>query len=739
MRRLSRTIRRKPRREADGVNPAGPAPGPAADVRVSPTLPAETAAAVRLLSTLQATAGNAAVGRLVAAAQRTPADAPAKPKKAAAPVAVRVAGPQAIPFALPETQVGGLLARVSGKLGVAGSATFEGAELPAKNRAAWAAEQVRGLTAESLAGARATATNTLLEATLAGETLALELSDAADPTQTFGLATKLWAAGRSLNLGAGTPSAKLARARVALDLEASLAPAAPSKSPAPASLEVGEHYLKRVEFAGSHARLDTGPKKRQRPAVTVIGEGSRQAIETGDGFPAAIKDHKGLQTVEQRRNFLLGMRVFFGSDKATLDHFAAIREVAGLKGTTTFLHEEAASRLLAVQAEIGKDKMPSSDGNGWSFRHTFEAGFVQTIGNLHTLGFAIDYNAAQMPHLGQRGETVDPRSMDLISLVSKRSAQMDLSIDTGDPKKNKAFDPLAAIRGIGDATMSGDAKRQAEHLARPEVALFLAKVSSEVKALSAASEGFRGSLGEKNKERFLALKKEYLAATTPDARQAVMDQMEDVLAPWLKEVDAARDAVAAKLTQAGIAAADTTEADLEGQSKGATSLAAKLARQLKAREGKKPPTGKQAEALRAVLDEARPALGQQGPLAADADLVAELARLAVLAAERAKVLGPVPAQKRWWDRMVALRKGLTSDPSLLFPRLEKGKEKLEVGLPPMTQLIEHGFFTLKEHSTRGAAFGEDFFVSMVKHGFYPGAAYSHPDSMHFELRWQGAR
>ena len=52
------------------------------------------------------------------------------------------------------------------------------------------------------------------------------------------------------------------------------------------------------------------------------------------------------------------------NDAATIAHFGGLR-LANIKGSRTILHEEAASRIEHVQAEIGEAAMPSSGGVGW--------------------------------------------------------------------------------------------------------------------------------------------------------------------------------------------------------------------------------------------------------------------------------------------------------------------------------------------------------------------------------------
>jgi len=64
--------------------------------------------------------------------------------------------------------------------------------------------------------------------------------------------------------------------------------------------------------------------------------------------------------------------------------------------------------------------------------------------------------------------------------------------------------------------------------------------------------------------------------------------------------------------------------------------------------------------------------------------------------------------------------------------------QLEVVDPSPAQMVQHGFFNLREHSHNAAeSVTIDFIKAMVKHGFLMLGAWDTPDFMHFELRWQG--
>ena len=84
-----------------------------------------------------------------------------------------------------------------------------------------------------------------------------------------------------------------------------------------------------------------------------------------------------------------------------------------------------------------------------------------------------------------------------------------------------------------------------------------------------------------------------------------------------------------------------------------------------------------------------------------------------------------------FDRAAKLRASLDSPAWVLGTTAQ-----LQVNEPSPAQMLEHGFFNLRDNSTyKGAAVTVEFIRAMVKHGFVPLGATENPDSMHFELRW----
>jgi hypothetical protein len=461
-----------------------------------------------------------------------------------------------------------------------------------------------------------------------------------------------------------------------------------------------------------------------------------------------IKTHPFMNTPAKRRQFLKFERGFFGSDDATIDHFKKIRKAA-IPGDETFLHEEMTTRLLSVATEMGK-KMPQSGGNGWAFRSPFDTG-AQDAGDFHRVGLAIDYNATETPHLGMREQVADVRQLEFISIITGRVAQMNL----GD---NAAL--VAQLRKMGDASLLADEKARDAVLKAKASTDILAKVRSEAASLETASATFQDSLGADG-AKLVQLQKDYFATNDPKLRADIFAKVPPLLTVWTTKLDAIvktmeDDIVKNKEKVADLPAGPALAAEVTSTNAMASSIAGALealkppkpGRGPKAARGKKkmdPVAGAES-----VIARARTALGLPAwvppALAPDVDpteahaaaLQDELNSLATRFAERGTAL----AKKGWRDRVLAIRNGLTSDVSFVFGRQEgkKARPVIEVGMPPIAQLVDRGFFTTKARSKAPAqAFNVDFVEVMARHGFAPGARFDHPDSMHFELFWPGGK
>jgi hypothetical protein len=462
-------------------------------------------------------------------------------------------------------------------------------------------------------------------------------------------------------------------------------------------------------------------------------------------FDDKIKAHPFFDNRAKRIKFLDFERPFFGSDEATIDHFAKIGKVE-IPGSVTLMHEEANKRLVSVAAEMGK-KMPHSSGNGWAFRSPFGAG-KQDVSDFHRIGFAIDYNAAETPHLGKRAKVVDPRQMDLISIVTGRVAQMKF------PSETKLLEQL---RKMGEASLLTDAEAKAKVLTTKESTDILATIRSEAEALEKASAAFQDSLGTDG-AKLAKLQKDYFATSDAKQRADIFAQVPALLTVWTSKLDGIVKTMEADIAATGEKLADLPVGAALDKAAGATKdHAGKVGSALVALEAPPPKKGAKAKrradpmaAATKAIAAARTALAEpawQAPApGADADAaaelkaatVAELERLAGRLAQRGTALG----KKAWRDRVLAVRNALTSDVTFVFGRQKdkKALPEIEVGNPPVAQLVDRGFFTTKSRSkSPSTAFEVDFMEVMARHGFAPGARFSHPDSMHFELFWPGGK
>lgn len=448
---------------------------------------------------------------------------------------------------------------------------------------------------------------------------------------------------------------------------------------------------------------------------------------------------------EQVLAFFQEMRSYFGTDDKTIAHFAALRR-ANIKGATTILHEAAAVRLEAVQAEVSRAEMPSSGGIGWprsECRLSGKAG----LHNLHNLGMAVDFNAYQAPHIK------DPRIKDLIAVTTGRSP-------TAGYPSTKGID----TRKVGETSTTGnDAEKEA--LAKDAaVTRWLDGVEAEATALGKASEDFRASLQAKadprdpksavvdNGPKLVALRTRWhAAATKPEAertaeRAAVMAELPAVVTPWRDKIVAFRTTSQADLTNSGINVA-TLPVGSEVVAKAALTAerlrqSAKplLAAVAPPASTTAPPAGSPLPApalpkrrrrqIDALITQARTAVGEKrgSPTTDDAAAIAELTRLDELLEKRGIAL---LAHSRI-TRMNSLEAAL-SDAQFMF-----GSPAKAVADPSAAQLVGEGFFTLKGAPRAGKeAFSPAFVRSMLKHGFGHGGEWGTPDLMHFELRWKG--
>jgi len=356
-----------------------------------------------------------------------------------------------------------------------------------------------------------------------------------------------------------------------------------------------------------------------------------------------------------------------------------------------------------------------------------------SIANLHDLGFAVDFNATETPHLK------DNRQKDLIQAV------------TGDVAWLKADTRWYATGQYDDMV-----KKTEQHgvMADPDpkskLGQLLATVETEAKKLSERSEAFRGSVDanallELRSKRRKWIKGEKDAAWGAEQQKALTT----VIDPWIKKVDAELASNEKKLKDAGFDVATLKSGkDLDTEHAAVGKAAADAAKLRKGISG-----GVLSEAQRkqadTLIETMRKLFGIMGaaatPPLTDAERLKVLDGLIEAATKR---LGGYGAAA-WRARLKHLRTSLDDPGWVLGDTDWNPKEKrfkTQVGDPSPAQLADLGFFTLREHSrsapggkAQPGAFDIPFIKAMVKHGFHPLATSSDPDSMHFELRWTGPR
>lgn len=666
------------------------------------------------------------------------ANAPKPARTAPQAVSINLDPADAVVFRTASVTLGSINVHFTGRLAINGKGVLIGEELPKKGATAFVEKRLRELVRDAFAAAKLAGSATHVEVPLGGETLVLELAPGAENAPAFQVSGRFVAANRSL----AVPGCEVSDAKITLDATAWISPVTPP-APTPQGgqppLAPGDASARRFAFAGQEAQFGGDAR-----SGTVTLKSNMEAFDSR--LPDFVKQHKFLALPEQRAAFFQEMRAYFGTDEKTVAHFARMRK-ANVKGDTTWLHDEAATRLEQVQAEIGEANMPFSRGVGWPRAECTLAG-KQGLGNLHNIGFAVDYNAYQTPHIQ------DQRTLDLIQIVTGRSPSLSYGAPAG-----------MDTRAVGETYTHGSDADKARLDADQKVQNWLVNVAKEAAAMGKASDDFRASLKAKDaagaevdlapklqelRQNWFAAKEKVAAARLNERKakkadkdkakeetkaaeaeqQAVQDELQVVLKPWLDKVGAQKTAMETKIKAVGLDPGalptgkklETAVAAAQLLDKRMATLAGKLGAELK--------KGQRAQVDR-LIAEARKLLDESGAAPADdAAAVAEFKRLADLVDKRQTAL----IQKKWLDRVNTLHTALTDAPSFVFGTGSAKAAKY----PALAQLVDIGFFNLRGQAKAGTgAFGPDFVKSMIKHGFTHGGTWSTPDFMHFELRWAG--
>ena len=414
---------------------------------------------------------------------------------------------------------------------------------------------------------------------------------------------------------------------------------------------------------------------------------------------------KRLDDADEQKHFLRAGREFFGSNRATVDWFKAIRKVAA--PGNLMLHESAAARLEAVAKRLGSE-MPTST-IGYALRAPFSAKSKFSARDHHMMGLAIDYDTVDNPRLTRSSTPT------LIQAVTGKASSAQLG-----------YGARTTIMAMGKAAAAGEDVEKTVAGAKG----VLTKIESEAKRLAEVSDAFQQSLGA-GRQKFLELQAQYLGAKDKKAQDDVMAQVPAVIQPWLDAVDKTVKQIADAARAAGLDPDNLpTKAEVATMIKArvdAKTAADRLAKKYKTTE---PDATKHAADIKTLA-------GHEAKLkvtpAAGATFATRCADLAKVADQQGSLLGPVVDAKFRTLKLQAVKDDLAK-PGFLF-----GSSTGQVAdAPSVAQLVQHGFFNPEDPNPKAKSqvnFSGKFIKEMASEGFFPGFAFGgeSTDSMHFEF------
>jgi hypothetical protein len=777
--------------------PLGQAVVPAARV---PQAVATTPATVAATGKAGGPAGQLGNGATVAAARREPAKVPFVLTNH--------------PFETAKARLGSIEVRLEGRVTVSASATLAG-ELPPASVAAdklpgWVSARVSQLVVGALA-AKPTGDARNIHAKICGEPLTLTLKSDPAGLEPFAVFAQFGAKGADVTIEAPAPAgaraapgsaagataptgaATLSSVKITLFVTAwiepdRLKPAAPAAAagaapakPAPAAVaqRAGDATIDTFTFAGSTAIFAGGGQR----TGSVSQQDALEAIHRLAYRPAVFDPRN---SHEDRLAFLQEMRHYFGSDAATVKHFERIRPVHLVgtyeksKDSALIAHEEVALRIEAVQKELRARglSMPTTT-TGWSLRSKGASiRAAQDIGNLHNIGFAVDWDPVEAPHLEQ-----DKSVRTLVELV------------TGKQPHVHASDQSHTTGSYHDQMRKGEALKQKDPMAdlKPDdpLAPMLANVRQAAEEAHQRSEVFRRSLDTKDGAATISAVKELLALRdsyfgTGDKTRAWGDPqraaLTKLLAPWSALVEAK---YADEVRAAGFSFPLPASKAIPTEEQALTDAVADATSELAKVKGPPPYRGAQSAALRRCAATLRRIMGAAGtprpvesrplrrPLVEPASVsyapLAELRQslgrpdsftLTSPAGAPHPALGTAPLLEALDDStlvpaLIALKvtaqrrllgypsaftlsslRELLADPVRVFGKTKAMKDTED---PSLAQMMAYGYFSLGKDATfKDRVIHLDFIEAMIRHGFHHlGQSAGAPDFMHFELRWSG--
>jgi hypothetical protein len=661
---------------------------------------------------LQRAAGNAAVTKFV---QRK---ALQRKGERAKPVSIsRASGLQ---FALEPTVAAGRSVKIQGSFGVKGH--VEGPDVPSKGAETAVREQVEPLIRK--------VTPKVNGATVEGDLAGVPLDATVTQHGPEPITVVAYLTPKSVELSTGTLKVTgSADAEVLFDV-------GPVAGGEKSGGDNDKGALSAASFAGAPAVFDnvTNDKGKVAGSKNVAGAQTAHLTLPSD-MPADVQAE--LSSPIKVLRWLEFMRPWFGSDGATIAHFAGIRSVEGQKQLK--LHKDAATRLEAVQNKLGKGNYPQSSV-GWSFRGDIQVGQEQRHKHMHKIGYAADFDAYNLPML------TDAKTQLLIALTTGRSHH----IQMGTGAKGENWDDYTSRRSMIAQMGAGNADPvMKQH--------YLDRLGQQMDELAAASERFKGSLGDSGKADFVKLRDQWwdLQANHKPGSQEfekgkadIEIALKTVLSPWIDKIDAKRAELLAKAKAEKVdldsPATDPSQVTaITKAERPVATLAKKLAKKPDAKLDKSdlaavqkladllgvphPEEPLNPDSIRSLLDQA--AVGVDY-------LQKNLAREKGFAGDRAS-----------YSLAGQLRKSLLEDLRYVFgtstsatdkkTKTAERHQKLEVVDPSASQLLDHGYFRMAgdgaDEKQRSSQISKAFALAMVQQGFEMGGAWGSSDAMHFEI------
>ncbi|WP_163511132.1 hypothetical protein [Fodinicola acaciae] len=492
-------------------------------------------------------------------------------------------------------------------------------------------------------------------------------------------------------------------------------PARPAPTPSEEARAAALLRLQRAAGNAATAALLAKPVIQRdlddEAALAAVGTLPAHVLSGGGGH--------ALSSDAERREFLRAGKEWFGSYEATLEHFRGIEQTTA--PGQPYMHRNAKERLEAAIATLSGPAPTTTVA--FSFRNQFTAKTKYSSGSMHTIGYAIDYDAYNMVRVGSNA------TAELLRLAGGNgpaNAQLG-AYETRRPLLEKA----------GDATAAGEEPS-------PEANAMFDQIRSESQRLSESSQAFQASLGSARDE-FLELRTRYFETRDPAEKATILAKIPALIKPWTEAISAeeqrVRDlAAAAGLDPAALPDKKTMPARIAAVQRAKTEATAAL----KAAKGVEP---KENAAVWRKLAGWEKTLGLDG-----AGTFAERAGKVVAEAPlRVAVLTPLLGGHEILANLTTLR-GRLADPHFLFgnPKPQKKPKRGQTPARPTTdrvvsdpsaaQLLESGYFSPKDPARGHEQFNAEFMVAMARHGFDLGMAWTGEttDSMHFELiRAQG--